>query len=107
MSNPLPRVEEFLATLKAEGRSSPLDWQRFHRFLEKRKQPGRSDPPVPLILAASGASGATKHQRLGDQLYWAQENGCLDDALVSLSAIDADAWNCCSAEKWNRDHYPS
>lgn len=106
MSAPDPRIEEFLAALKADGRSSPKDWHRFHQFLQSRKQAGQKDPPVPLILAASDESNASKHHRLSAQLYWAQENGCIEDGLRYLSNIPVVEWNSCSLEEWNQDSYP-
>jgi hypothetical protein len=60
-----------------------------------------------LILAASDESNATKHHRLSAQLYWAQENGCLDDALRYLSNIPVEEWNSSPLEQWNQDSYPS
>lgn len=107
MQNDSPRIEEFLARLKLEGQSSPRDWQRFYLFLMKRRQPGHSDPPVPLILAAACESAAVKHRRLGEQVYWAQENGCLDEALLHLGGIAVDEWNRCPPDKWHQDSYPS
>ena len=106
MSAPDPRIEEFLAALKADGRSSPKDWHRFHQFLQSKKQAGQKDPPVPLILAASDESNATKHQRLSAQLYWAQENGRIEDALRYLSDIPVEQWNACSSDEWFQDNYP-
>ena len=106
MSAMNPRIEQFLVALKADGRSSPKDWHRFHLFLERKKQPGQKFPPVPLILAASDESNATKHHRLSAQLYWAQENGCIEDALYYLSNIPAGEWNSCPSEQWNQDSYP-
>ena len=106
MSAPDPRIEEFLAALKADGRSSPTDWHRFHLFLQAKKQAGQKDPPVPLILAASDESNASKHHRLSAQLYWAQENGCIEDALRYLKDIPAEQWNSCLLEQWNQDSYP-
>ena len=105
MSTSDPRIEEFLADLKADGRSSPEDWHRFHLFLQAKKQTGLKDPPVPLILAASDESNATKHHRLSAQLHWASENGCLDDALRYLRDIPFEQWNSCSLEQWNQDSY--
>jgi hypothetical protein len=105
MSTPDPRIDEFLAALKADGRSSPKDWHRFHLFLKANKQTGQKDPPVPLILAASDESNATKHHCLSAQLHWAQENGCLDESLRYLSEIPVEQWNSCSLEQWDQDSY--
>ncbi|MDP2318233.1 MAG: hypothetical protein Q8O42_02685 [Acidobacteriota bacterium] len=101
-----PAIDRFLLALKIDGRSSPVDWHRFHLFLEQRKQPGQAAPPAPLILAASGESNASKHERLGDQLVWAHERGCLDEALDYLAAIPQEHWNSCPLDKWNQDSYP-
>lgn len=101
------RIEGFLAALKADGRSSPKDWHRFHQFLQTKMQAGQKAPPVPLILAASDESNATKHYRLSAQLYWAQEYGCIEDALRYLKDIPAEQWNSCSLEQWNQDSYPN
>lgn len=106
MSAPDPRIEEFLAALKADGRSSPKDWHQFHQFLQSKKQAGQKDPPVPLILAASDESNATKHHCLSAQLYWAQENGRSEDALRYLSDIPVEQWNACSSDEWFQDNYP-
>jgi hypothetical protein len=106
MSTPDPGIEELLVALKADGKSEPKNWHRFYLFLKARQQPGQKDPLVPLILGASMESSASKHERLADQLYWAQENGCLDDAIRYLKAIPAKRWNLCSPERWNRSSYP-
>jgi len=107
MSTLDPRIEEFLMALKTNGQSSPKDWHRFYLFLESKKQKGQKNPPVPLILAASMESDATKHCRLSDQLYWAHENGCLDKALGYLRDIPSEGWNSCPLEQWNQDSYPN
>lgn len=100
-----PAIEQFLRALKADGRSSPSDWQQFHSFLERKRQPRQTPPSVPLILAASGESNASKHERLGEQLVWASEHGCLDEALDYLNAIPRDQWNSCAQEQWHQDSY--
>lgn len=102
-----PAAETFLEQIKSEGRSSPagMHWNNFFNFLCSKQQPGQRKPPVPLILAASGASDASKHWRLSEQLRWAEESGCLDDALSFLQFISAEHWNTCSPEQWNQDNY--
>ena len=102
-----PRIEEFLDALKADGRSSPKDWHRFYLFLKAKKRTGHPDPPLPLILAASGESDATKYRRLSDQLHWANENECLDDVIHYLTDIPADGWNTCVQDRWHQESYPS
>jgi hypothetical protein len=74
MSITEPRIISFLATLKTEGRSSPCDWHRFYEFLAAKRLPNKKAPPVPMILAASDESDASKHRRLGERLEWALEN---------------------------------
>lgn len=101
-----PRIEEFLGALKADGRSSPTNWDQFFLFLKTKRQAGKKDPPVPLILAASMEADATKHNRLSDQLYWSRENDCLDEALHYLKDIPNKDWNSSPLDQWNQDNYP-
>jgi len=93
--------------LKADGRSSPKDWYRFYLFLQAKKEKCDKDPPVPLILAASDESNATKHERLSAQLYWANENGCLDDVFRYLIEIPVGQWNASPPDGWFQSTYPS
>lgn len=99
--------DDFLAALKASCRSSPQDWNGFHLFLMSKKLSGQKNPPVPLILAASCESNATKHDRLTAQLLWAEENRCLEEALQYLKAIPNEEWNSCSPGNWFQSNYPS
>ena len=101
------QIETFLANLKEEGRSSPCDWHKFHQFLVSKKLPDQPSPPVPLILAASDESNATKHNRLGEQLKWALANLCLEEAISYLEAIHPTQWNQCNIEDWHKDSYPN
>lgn len=100
------RIERILSVLKAEGRSSPRDWHHFYIFLQGKKLPDQQPPPVPLILAASDESNATKHDRLRRQLEWALANGCVDDAIHYLEQVPVDQWNSCPLEDWYKDSYP-
>jgi hypothetical protein len=102
-----PRIERFLSAVKSAGRSSPagLHWHEFYEFLRARKQTGLGDPPVPLILAASGESSASKHSRLSGQLEWALENGCIDEAIRYLERIPVEKWNSCLLDQWGRTSY--
>jgi hypothetical protein len=101
-----PRMKTLLDSLERTGRSSPEAWDRFYKFLQSKKKPGQPDPPVPLILAASAESNASKHRRLSEQLAWALENGCLDDALGYLEQIPAEQWNSCPEDRWHQESYP-
>lgn len=78
-------IECFLVNLKAEGKSSPHDWHQFHQFLFSKQLPVHTQPPVPLILAASDESNATEHSLLGEQLQLASENSCLGEAIIFLN----------------------
>lgn len=106
MSTAYPRIEHLLIELKADGRSSPKGWHRFYLFLKAKKHTGEKDPPVPLILAASGESSANKHRVLAEQLQWAVENGCLDEAIRYLRDIPPEGWDSSPLERWNQEHYP-
>jgi len=104
-----PSIEVFLGSLKEQGRSSPagMHWQRFYEFLQAKRRQDQGKPPVPLILAASGESDASKHRRLGDQLHWAEANGCLNEALRCLTDMPSEDWNTYPLAQWNQDSYPS
>lgn len=92
--NPLdPRIERFLLAIRSEGRSSPLNWHTFYEFLLIKKRNSRDMPPAPFILAALNESNSSKHARLGDQLRWAEEHGCLEEAISYLEGIPAEEWN--------------
>lgn len=100
-------IKSFLDEVKKDGRSSPsgMYWNDFFMLLKKYKQPSDPDPPVPLILAASGESDASKHHRLSKQLEWALEHGCLKEAIAFLNALSPDKWNSGTLENWNKDSY--
>lgn len=99
-------IEGFLAELKANWRSSPDDWNKFYLLLKAKQQLGQKKPPTPFILAASGESSASKHGRLTEQLHWAKESGCIDDAFFYLKNLSAEQWSSCSAELWRKESYP-
>ena len=101
------RISAFLEQIKAEGRSSPtgMHWNDFYGLLKSHKKQNGSDPPAPLILAASGESNASKHQRLSKQLEWALDHHCLDEALSFLTRLHSDQWSSGSLEKWNENSY--
>jgi hypothetical protein len=101
-------IDDFLERIKTEGRSSPagMHWMAFHELLcSHAGAVGAKRPPMPLILAASGEADSTKHQRLGEQLRWAQEHGVLVEALQFLNALQPDQWNWGTAENWRRSSY--
>ncbi|HOO50073.1 MAG TPA: hypothetical protein PLK94_02175, partial [Alphaproteobacteria bacterium] len=97
------KIEFFLNEIKGEGKSSPagMYWNDFFLFLKKHKSHNEPDPPVPLILAASGESDASKHFRLSEQLYWAADHNCLDEAIKFLKNISSEKWNKGALEDWN------
>lgn len=100
-------IETFLERIKSEGRSSPagIHWHKFYEHLQSRKLPGSVDPPVPMILAASGESNASKHHRLSQQLQWALQNECLGDAITYLEELGADCWNLGTEDRWFEESY--
>lgn len=102
-----PKIEDFLKMIKADDRSSPQGarWHEFYEFLISKKRQGQKEPPVPLILAASGESAASKYSRLSDQLHWALQNDCLDEAIGYLQGIPREQWNISPIGRWNRDSY--
>jgi len=63
-------IAAFLDEIKKEGRSSAagMYWNDFYKLLCRHGRNSDSNPPVPLILASSGESNATKHRRLETQL---------------------------------------
>jgi hypothetical protein len=101
------RIEAFLADCKAAGRSSPagMAWHEFWTWLSAAKPADADGPPVPLILAASGESDASKHSRLRKQLDWADRHGLLDVALSWLADLPAERWNTGRLDSWHADSY--
>ena len=107
MSIPITRIDDFLKAIRAEGRSSPAGtyWHEFYEFLQTRAKPGQTRPKRPLILAASGESNRTKHDRLRVQLEWANEAGRLEEAIEYLQRIPVDHWNSGNRECWDEDSH--
>ena len=107
MSSREASITDCLALSKAEGRLSPagMHWLKFHDLLVKRRKSSGGEPPLPLILAAASESDANKHHRLAQQLEWASDNHCLDDALVFLNNLPHETWNIASPEQWCLDNY--
>ena len=100
-------IEQFLNEIRLDGRSSPagFHWHRFYEFLQSRKTESRGDPPVPLILAASGESNARKHECLAQQLEWASRHGILEEAIRFLHQIPVENWNRGALSTWHADTY--
>ena len=80
-------------------------WNNFFILLKTFKQPGDLDPPVPLILAASGESDASKHLRLSKQLQWALDHDCLNEAIDFLRDLSFDKWNSGPLDTWNKEYF--
>ena len=103
------RRQQFLETIKSLGRSSPTGkyWAEFHALLKRHGRAGEAKgPPVPLILAASGESDRSKHDRLAHQLLWAIDHGCFAEAVTYLEGLaDDEQWNIGSADSWDQDYY--
>jgi hypothetical protein len=60
---------------------------------------------VPLILAASGESPASRHRRLEAQLEWADQNNCLEQAIEFLEKLEDHQWETSPASTWNTTTY--
>ena len=105
--SPIERIDAFLIQIKSEGRSSPTGrhWQDFGKWLEKQEPNQIEKPPMPLILAASGASDATKHDRLREQLLFAERNGFLLGAIKWLNDLESDSWNHSSESNWHKSFF--
>lgn len=99
------RIDEYLAALKAEWRSSPegIYWHRFFELLQSYAQ--ADGPPRPFILSGSASSNASKLVRLGEQLEWAAQHGCLDEALNYLGGVDRAHWSSCLPVRWDKHSY--
>ena len=96
---------KLLEDLYRKGISSPMGarWHEFYVHLQSKSR--SSKPPVPLILAASGASAKAKHDRLSQQLEWAISHGCFEDAVSWLNAMSCSDWEYCELENWNREYW--
>jgi len=103
------RRQQFLTAIKSQGRSSPTGkyWADFHALLKRYSSAGEGkDPPVPMILAASGESDRSKHDCLARQLLWAIDHGCFAEAVSFLEGLtDDEQWNIGSADSWDQDYY--
>jgi hypothetical protein len=101
------QIEAVLAGHKAAGRSSPagMAWHEFCAGLSAMKPAEAPNPPVALILAASGESDASKHSRLRQQLDWADQHSLLDVALSRLGEIPPEQWNTGRRDNWHVDNY--
>jgi hypothetical protein len=105
--NSRQEIETFLNEMKVNERLSPsgMYWNDFFIFLKSFRQSGETDPPVPLILAASGESDALKYLRLSKQLQWALDYDCLNEAINFLRNISPDKWNSGTLDNWNKENY--
>lgn len=101
-------IDSVLAQLLARGCSAPAGrhWHAFHLWLEAHGRGRSNKPPVPLILAASGASNAMKHERLREQLEWALKASILTEALEQLRQVPLDGWNRGPLDKWYEEYWP-
>ena len=103
----LEKVDTFLSEIQSERRSSPSGrhWHDFWKWLEKKVPNQIEKPPMPLILAASGASDASKHDRLREQLLFAEHHGFSLEAIDWLTALPLDDWNHGSDGNWEKSFF--
>lgn len=103
----LGRIDAFLSEIKLEGRSSPSGkhWHDFWKWLNNHVPNQTEKPPMPLILAASGSSDSTKHDRLREQLMFAERHGLALGAIEWLSSLAIDDWNHGSESNWHQSFF--
>ena len=108
--NSTPSKEDFLAQLKVRLISAPagIHWARFCKKLARLAgTPDTRDIPNPLVLGGAIASHYVKHDRLREQLDWAESHGCLDAAIRLLEAMDDSKWNIArSINEWHEEPLP-
>ena len=99
-------IDSVLAQLLAHGCSAPAGrhWHAFYLWLKAHGRHRSNKPPMPLILAASGASNAMKHLRLREQLEWAMKASILTEALEQLREVPLDGWNRGPLNKWHEEY---
>ena len=103
----MSKKEDFLEDLKSKGLSSPdgIHWDRLKKtILKYAKKETDEKLPNPLILGGSIASHAVKHDRLSEQLDWAERHECLQEALTYLSHLSEEKWNKSSNDDWEQEH---
>ncbi len=87
-------IHDYMKKLKGLGYicPNPPSWAKFHQFLcENLKQ---TEPPIPFILGYWFETTAEdKMMQLSKQLYWANENDCLDASLEFLEKLESKEWN--------------
>ena len=72
-------LETVLQEAKKEGRicPQPIKWNEFTKILNEASG---SRPPPPLILAAWFEPHLSKILRFDEQIRWAEESGCQEEA---------------------------
>jgi hypothetical protein len=95
-------LETFLSDLRRAGRFAPRPqaWDGFWKLLKKGFD--RNEwPPAPLILAAHWSTTAQeKHNRLTEQLRWAELHHLLSDALKYMNDLDSEDWKPIPYTEW-------
>jgi hypothetical protein len=96
-------LEEVLAETQKNGRicPQPRRWNQLYEMLpQKRSAGGRSEPALPLILAAWWhAPEHTKIARFREHIEWADTHGCLDKVYAFLRSLPEEEW-------LHFDHWP-
>jgi len=103
----MSEIEEFLNEIKNKGLSSPagMHWDRLRKVILKYAKNQEGEKLLnPLILGGAMASHAAKHERLLDQLKWAEQHCCLQEALTYLKLLSDDKWNKSTGSDWNEEH---
>ncbi len=102
-------AEAWLERTKAANRSSPTAqaWHRFWQSLQRGVPSATRTPPMPIILAGSAASAASKFDQLREQLRWACDHDVLAEAIAWLDACPPNDWQTCDPTRWNKSFFPT
>ena len=102
-------IVDTLADFKKRGLSSPagIHWERLRKLILQYSQVDDDERlPNPLILGGAIASHTHKHERLAEQLAWAERHGCLNEALSYLKLLPEEHWNRSRGDDWDREPEP-
>ena len=103
------KKDQFLESIKEKEMYCPTDWTRFFQYvlsMAESKCGGEVSRrlPNPLILGGAIGNPTEKHRRLSEQLDWAIEHQCFDEALRFLTRLPDDKWEKCELAKWDDIH---
>ena len=87
------RMVEFLQ-LRKQIVPTPKYWEKLHTVLaEEAERRGRTPPPAPLTHGLElDVTAASKHQRLIEQIVWADRNNLLHKVQQVFDTIPTSGW---------------